>query len=233
MAASWSELGKVYIWDLTYPLQAVSDSKVMSDYVKRDSQLPVFQFSGHQSEGFALDWSPVVEGQLATGDCNKNIHVWKLHEDSWLVDQRPYMGHTASVEDIQWSPNEPTVFSSCSIDKSIRIWDIRAPPNKANMITCENAHTSDVNVINWNRNEPFLLSGGDDGQLKIWDLRLFAENKPVGILKYHTKPITSVEWNLQDSTVFAASGEDDQLTIWDLAVEKDDQEIDGKFLRLL
>jgi ribosome assembly protein RRB1 len=94
-------------------------------------------------------------------------------------------------------------------------------------------HTSNVNVINWNRNEPFLLSGGDDGQLKIWDLRLFAENKPVGILKYHTKPITSVEWNLQDSTVFAASGEDDQLTIWDLAVEKDDQEIDGKFLRLL
>jgi ribosome assembly protein RRB1 len=48
------------------------------------------------------------------------------------------------------------------------------------------------------------------------------------MLKYHTKPITSVEWNTQDSTVFAASGEDDQLTIWDLAVEKDDQEIDGK-----
>jgi WD40 repeat protein len=53
------------------------------------------------------------------------------------------------------------------------------------------------------------------------------ENKPVGILKFHTKPITSVEWNLNDSTVFAASGEDNQLTIWDLAVEKDDEQIDG------
>lgn len=53
------------------------------------------------------------------------------------------------------------------------------------------------------------------------------ENKPVGVLKFHSKPITSVEWNLNDSTVFAASSEDNQLTIWDLAVEKDDEQIDN------
>ena len=43
-------------------------------------------------------------------------------------------------------------------------------------------------------------------------------------MKHHTKPITSIEWNQNDSTVFAASGEDDLLTIWDLAIEKDDNE---------
>lgn len=46
----------------------------------------------------------------------------------------------------------------------------------------------------------------------------------MAILKYHTKPITSVEWNVNDSTVFAASGEDNQITIWDLSVEKDENE---------
>jgi ribosome assembly protein RRB1 len=46
---------------------------------------------------------------LATGDCSKNIHIWKPNETEWLVDQRPYIGHTASVEDIQWSPNEQSV----------------------------------------------------------------------------------------------------------------------------
>ncbi len=50
----------------------------------------------------------------------------------------------------------------------------------------------------------------------------------MAILKYHTKPITSIEWNQSDSTVFAAASEDDQLTIWDLAVENDDNLITDK-----
>ena len=46
----------------------------------------------------------------------------------------------------------------------------------------------------------------------------------VATFKHHTAPITSVEWQSRDSTVFAASGADDQLTLWDLAVERDDNE---------
>lgn len=228
LAASWSEIGKVYIWDLTEPLSAIADTKKMASFTKAQSQyLPLFTFNGHQSEGFAIDWSQSKPGQLATGDCSGNIHCWsmEIENKSWLVDQRPFSGHVGSVEDIQWSPNEPTVFASCGVDKSIRIFDIRAQPSKANMVSCLNAHNSDVNVINWNRNEPFIASGGDDSAIKIWDLRLFAENKPVAILKYHTKPITSIEWNTTDSTVFAAASEDNQLTIWDLAVENDDNQI--------
>uniref|UniRef100_A0A2D4FC79 Uncharacterized protein n=2 Tax=Micrurus TaxID=8634 RepID=A0A2D4FC79_MICCO len=91
------------------------------------------------------------------------------------------------------------------------------------MLTTSKAHDADVNVISWNRNEPFIVSGGDDGILRIWDLRQFQKGSAVATFKQHTAPITSVEWHPTDSGVFAASGADDQVTQWDLAVERDEE----------
>ncbi|XP_064594876.1 glutamate-rich WD repeat-containing protein 1-like [Liolophura sinensis] len=223
LAASWSENGKVYLWDLKRPLNAVNDSTVMAVYTRNEeSPAPIFTFPGHQVEGFAIDWSKTTPGRLATGDCKKNIHLWSPEEGGcWKVDQRPYTGHSASVEDIQWSPVEDNVFASCSVDRSIRVWDARATPDKACMLTAADSHASDVNVISWNAHEPFIVSGGDDGVIKIWDLRKFQEETAVAVFKHHTAPITSVEWNPADSSVFASSGADDQLSLWDLALERD------------
>uniref|UniRef100_A0A1A9WWK2 Glutamate-rich WD repeat-containing protein 1 n=1 Tax=Glossina brevipalpis TaxID=37001 RepID=A0A1A9WWK2_9MUSC len=226
-AASWSELGRVNIWNLSKQLQAVEDMQLLKQYeceVANDPIQPVFTFSGHQQEGFAIDWSPCAEGVLATGDCRRDVHIWSPLEDgSWKVDQRALIGHTASVEDLQWSPNERSVLASCSVDKSIRIWDCRAAPQKACMLTCDNAHESDINVISWNKSEPFIASGGDDGFLHIWDLRQFQSKKPVATFKHHTDHITTVEWNPKDTTVLASGGDDDQIALWDLAVEKDNE----------
>ncbi|RWS13207.1 glutamate-rich WD repeat-containing protein 1-like protein [Dinothrombium tinctorium] len=230
VAASWSELGNVHLWDLSKELQAVNDSEAMDLYQRsKEKSLPIFTFTGHQQEGFAVDWSNASIGLLATGDCQKNIHIWRpLEAFTWNVDQQPLCGHVKSVEDLQWSPNEANVLASCSVDKTIRVWDIRARPSSSCVITVNDAHEADVNVISWNKKEPsFLLSGGDDGAIKTWDLRQFGKSKdpkPIATFKHHVAAITSIEWHPSDSTVFAASGADNQLTLWDLAVEKDDED---------
>ncbi|XP_066994031.2 glutamate-rich WD repeat-containing protein 1 isoform X2 [Anabrus simplex] len=225
LAASWSELGRVNIWNLNPQLEAVDDTALLKKYNEREksgSVKPLFTFSGHQMEGYGLDWCPTSTGVLATGDCKRGIHIWNPAEGGiWHVDQRPLIGHTDSVEDLQWSPNERHVLASCSVDKSIRIWDTRSAPNKACKITVDNAHENDVNVISWNRNEPFIVSGGDDGVLHIWDLRVFKTGSAVATFKHHMAPVTTVEWHPTDATVFASGGDDNQIALWDLSLERD------------
>ena len=73
--------------------------------------------------------------------------------------------------------------------------DVRADPSKACMLTQGNAHASDVNVIDWNPNDPFIVSGGDDGLVKIWDLRNFGStNEAVATFHHHTAPVTCVRY---------------------------------------
>ena len=68
------------------------------------------------------------------------------------------------------------------------------------------------------------MSGGDDGYMKVWDLRVLSRGKPVAVFKHHKGPVTSVEWHHSDATVLASSGADDQIALWDLALEKDTEE---------
>lgn len=239
LAASWSDRGKVHIYDLTVPIQAVSDQKSIKTYVAQKVEpKPTFTFGGHLSEGYAVDWSGLVPGTLATGDCKKSIHVWKMKNQSdWLVDQQPLVGHQDSVEDLKWSPDDENILLSCSVDKSIRLWDLRNKTLDRCVANVPECHKSDVNVVDWNRIcKQFIVSGGDDGFVRVWDTRMLKSNErvinSVAQFDYHKKPISSVEWNPNDDTVMAVASEDDRLTIWDLAVEKDDEESEAKDIKM-
>ena len=108
--------------------------------------------------------------RLLTGDLINNIYLWKpgkpyvfffclikslQHFLAILISflhsiwegEGPYRGHTGSIEDLQWSPTEESVFASCSSDRTIKIWDTRATNKPMRDVK---AHNSDVNVISWN-----------------------------------------------------------------------------------
>lgn len=221
IVATWADNGRVNIFDFVAPLRSLMTAR--GPRVQAPSA-PSYTFKGHTTEGYALDWSKVQEGQLASGDCNGAIHVWGMGKSSsdWTVSSKPFRGHNGSVEDLQWSPTEATVFCSASVDRSLKIWDTRGD---AAQITV-NAHTDDVNVISWNSSVGYLLASGcDDGSFKVWDLRSVREGQPLANFTHHKKAVTSIEWAPHDESVICVSSEDNQVTVWDLSVEADDEEI--------
>jgi len=229
--SSWSETGKVHIFDVESCLETLNRGARMTKpgAVPSSKIKPFYSFAGHSEEGFAMDWSRCDRGKLVTGDCRKDIFLWELREDdsTFEIGKAPFSGHQNSVEDLQWSPSEATVFASCSVDRSIRFWDIRERRKAA--LSIPDSHGTDINVISWNPIDSHLLvSGCDAGKLRVWDLRTVkssnSTSQPAADFHHHQKAITSVEWHPKESSMLAASSDDHSVSIWDLAVERDPDE---------
>ncbi|CAM9218438.1 unnamed protein product [Heterosigma akashiwo] len=221
--ATWSDGGAPYVWDATSPLTLLESGKPVPDL----QGPPLHNLSlPPQPNQLKTSSPPPPPPRLLTGDCGGFIYHWEPAGGGgaagWAVDKVPFTGHQGSVEDLQWSPTEATVFMSAGVDRTVRVWDLRQ--KGGSMLSCE-AHAADVNVISWNRAVAYLVaSGSDDGAFKIWDLRRFGKSEPIANFKWHTAPITSVEWSPSDESVVAVAGADNQITVWDLSVEADDAE---------
>ncbi|KAF2767717.1 WD40 repeat-like protein [Teratosphaeria nubilosa] len=229
ITATMQESGDVLIHDITPYLTAFDTPGYQ---IPPAATKPLSTIRAHKkNEGYALDWSPLVPaGKLLTGDSAGSIFATTRTEGGGFVtDTNAYTGHTGSVEELQWSPNERNVFASASSDGTVKIWDARSKSRK-HAISVK-VSDSDANVLSWSHQTQHLLaSGHDDGTWSVWDLRQWkspdaAKNsKPVANFSFHREQITSLEWHPTDDSILSVCAGDNTLTLWDLAVELDDEE---------
>jgi ribosome assembly protein RRB1 len=231
LTASMTEAGQVLIHDITPHLTSFD---IPGTIITPQQNKPLSTLRMHKSEGYAVDWSPLIStGKLATGDNDGRIYITtRTAGEGWAADSRPFTGHTGSVEELQWSPTERNVFASASSDGTIKVWDVRSKSRTAALSV--QVSDTDVNVMSWSHQTTHLLaSGADDGVWAVWDLRQWkpqapsstqANPTPVASFNFHKEQITSVEWHPTDDSIVAVAAGDDTLTLWDLAVELDDEE---------
>lgn len=229
LAATMSENGEVYIFDIGPQSRAFSTPGYQ---IPKTAKRPIHTVRNHGNvEGYALDWSPLIRsGALLTGDCSGQIYLTQRSTAKWVTDKQPFsVGNNKSIEDLQWSSTENTVFASCGVDGFIRIWDTRSKKHQPALSV--RASNTDVNVISWSSKVGYLLASGDDnGSWGVWDLRQFSLDninnvQPVAQYDFHKGAITSISFNPLDESVVAVASEDNTVTLWDLSVEADDEEI--------
>lgn len=235
VVATWSDVGKVYLYNVQDMVSRfdVSEGRQPSNRSSSNGSNagPFFVHDGHSTEGYALAWSKVQQGQLASGDNHGNIHLWTPRGDvgSGSYNVVPtYEAHdgnqSTSIEDIQWSPTEATVLCAAEGGSGgyLGVYDTRAP-HRSMLRPCLHPKT-DINVASWNHLVSNLLAtGGDDGTLCVWDLRHFSGSKeiePLARFSCHKTPVTSCEWHPTDESMLAMSDEVGTY-IYDLSVEED------------
>lgn len=80
-----------------------------------------------------------------------------------------------------------------------------------------NAHNNDINSVCFveKLNSSLIITGSDDVLCKLWDIRAFNSNNPVGIFYGHLGGMTNV-CSKEDGRYFISNCKDQSIKLWDL-----------------
>jgi ribosome assembly protein RRB1 len=225
IAASWSELGKVHLWNLQPAYTSLSQPGSGED---NKTEKVLYTVNQHREEGYGLAFSS--EGLLLSGDNLGKIYLTSPTASHYTTSPQAFTSLAPhSVEDIQWSPTERSVFAAVSSSGMLHINDTRTPDRQKAAVNIK-ASEVDVNVLSWNTAVAYLaVTGDDNGETKVWDLRQVKKDSggkgaTVAEFSWHKSAVTSIEWCPTESSVFASAGADEQVCLWDLSTEADDEE---------
>ncbi len=231
LIATKSSNGNVYLFDYTKHPPNPKDI----DYC------PQMILGGHESQGFALDWKYSKELHVISGDNDGVICFWDLEKayaermadqadlayrnhdisepkDLKLMSHRKFENDKKAVNEIKFHRINTSIFAhasevGCLVFRDLRMND---EPFAVTMAHSEETFTLDFAY----KDEFLLLSGGNDGIVKLWDMRQLS--KSIHAFERHNGKVIRVEWNPNNEALFASSGEDKCVNIWDCSRIGDD-----------
>ncbi len=177
-------------------------------------------FTGHTDTVNDVAFSP--DGKyVLTGSEDKTARVWQSNN---CQEVRQYVGHESGVKAVAFSPDGLYVLTG-SEDDTARLW---AAPAAAPLRTFNHqspnftffTYTPEgvkvvthvgVNSVAFSPDGKFVLTGGDDGVARLWDIGLAKElHAFIG----HTQSVTSVVFSPDGKLVLTGSA-DRTAKLWD------------------
>lgn len=162
---------------------------------------------GHCSTVLALAVSS--DGKyLASGDTNKNIHVWTTDGDT-LTKIHTFRGHRDAVSGLVFRRGTHTLFSA-SWDRSVKIWSV----DERAYVETLFGHQDKICSIDAGSRERCVTAGGRDGSARVW--KIVEESQLV-----FNGPQTSIDnIALLNEEHWVTTGEDGHLAVWGIQKKK-------------
>ena len=151
---------------------------------------------------------PTLPYVLSSGDDDK-IHVFDWDKGWERVNS--YEDHDHYVMQAALNPKDTNMFASASLDRTIKIWTLGTTKSSANFSLI--GHEAGVNCVDFchEHEKMHLVSGGDDGQVKVWDYQTKACLYTFDAA--HVENVTAVAFH-PDIPIIFSCGEDDVVNVW-------------------
>ena len=162
----------------------------------------------HAAAVTSVAYAPESSDRFATVSEDCTVRVWDASEYRIVAE--------AMVKDA----GRPTALAY-SLDALVSGWDdgvIRGhhPDDGQALWQVDNAHRGGVTALVMSGNQRFIISGGAEGDIRVWELR---SRDLVSHLKEHTLPVTGLAIFDDDAHAISCS-RDRSFLCWDLRAEK-------------
>jgi WD40 repeat protein len=159
------------------------------------------QGRGHKATIKSLAFTP-DSGGVISGSDDHSVRLWSVLNGT---QEAVYEGHTWGVNGVATSPAKIKMsLASVSTDRTLRIWEGKKPGATTTPSALQAVAYLDKET---------LLTAGDDGILRIWDVPNFKQSRE---WKAHATTITHLALS-EDAKTAATAGADKMLRVWDVA----------------
>ncbi|GJE85578.1 WD40 repeat-like protein [Phanerochaete sordida] len=184
----------------------------------------------HVDAVLSLSWNKTHRNLLASASADQTVKLWDLTRDPTISGEgeegqgalRSFSIHKDKVQSVQWNDKEPTVLLTGSYDRTVRVFDTRAPDTGVGATL-----GADVEALRWDpwESHSFYVSL-ENGIVLNFDARTLPTNasQPTPArftLQAHDGEVSSLDVNPHLRGCIATGGTDKVVKIWNITEDAD------------
>lgn len=154
---------------------------------------------------YSVSYSPKLSTVFASASSDSSVKLW---DERCNTCSSSFFGNCGEILSIDWNKYEHNVLISGSVDKTLKVWDLRNPSIPRNSII---AHDFAIRRVKCSPHSSNLVATASyDTTMKLFDI---STGKQVYLNNAHSEFVFGVDFNLFKRGLMATCGWDGKTMI--------------------